>query len=272
MSSSASDSASDDEKPIRRDRSRSASRASSASAASGEAAPSGEEISLPGGGSIPADTKTLMIKNLPCRVTEEEILEAAEDLGFGGAHNYFHLPVKKTAKAKAKPQTSGYCFFGFETSETAVRFAKAMSGFQFKKRQSDKLVMVTTAHIDGQDPRAKETGAKRKRKAAAAEASPQEKTGGQAREPKGEPQRKKQKTGHTRPRIPLDAPLTASELSQLDERGSSRPCWLAREPLPSAHYMHGPPSAAYAHLPPAPGLYALPGAASSMSHWSGHHR
>lgn len=162
---------------------------------------------------FPAECRTVMIRNIPCRCSEEEVLAAVHELGFRG-HNYFHMPWRGT---REKVQACGYAFIGFEDTETTRRFAAAMTGYVFANRNSLKVVQIVPAHIEGSDPRSHAKGNKRKKP----NGDNNDAANGGSKRPRVD-----QAQSKARRQPSLDAPLTYEELASLDERGSSKPSWL----------------------------------------------
>jgi hypothetical protein len=96
------------------------------------------------GGPGVGEIETLMIKNIPCRCTHQEVLDAIDSLGFGDLYNFFHLPIRR-----GHGQNFGYAFLGFADKETTKMFADAVTGFRFANRNSSKACAVAPARIQG---------------------------------------------------------------------------------------------------------------------------
>lgn len=86
----------------------------------------------------------VMIKNIPCRCSKQDILDAIEELGFGAEYNFFHMPVPR-----GQAQNIGYAFIGFNDKDVTARFASAMTGYRFLSRNSTKSCIVVPARIQG---------------------------------------------------------------------------------------------------------------------------
>jgi len=89
---------------------------------------------------------TLMIKHLPCRCTQQEVLDALAAVGFGQLYNFFYLPIRR-----GHTQNFGYAFVGFKDEETCTAFTNAMTGYCFAGRSSTKACAVAPARIQGFD-------------------------------------------------------------------------------------------------------------------------
>jgi len=85
---------------------------------------------------------SLMIKNIPCSCSREDVLNAVEKFGFGNAHNFFYCPVRRS-------KTIGYAFIGFPDEQSARGFAQSMSGYLFDQKSSTKVVAIVPARIQG---------------------------------------------------------------------------------------------------------------------------
>eukprot|EP00930_Biecheleria_cincta_P062373 TRINITY_DN4784_c0_g4_i1.p1 TRINITY_DN4784_c0_g4~~TRINITY_DN4784_c0_g4_i1.p1 ORF type:complete len:371 (+),score=77.86 TRINITY_DN4784_c0_g4_i1:79-1113(+) len=83
----------------------------------------------------------MMMQNLPCRCTPEEIGSAVGELGFAHHVNYFHLPRKLPGG-----RNLGYAFIGLVTPELAQKFRDAFEGYTFTSRSSSKKVRLKPAH------------------------------------------------------------------------------------------------------------------------------
>mmetsp|Transcript_106137 Transcript_106137/g.228657 ORF Transcript_106137/g.228657 Transcript_106137/m.228657 type:complete len:262 (+) Transcript_106137:64-849(+) len=88
----------------------------------------------------PKQVCTLKIKNLPRRCTQQEILNAVEDIGFGDGYDFFFLPVGPQSK-----QNRGYAFMNFRDPVTAANFRQAFAGYQIR----EKAVEVVAAPVQG---------------------------------------------------------------------------------------------------------------------------
>lgn len=89
---------------------------------------------------------TLMIRNIPNRYTQRELMVELEDLGFVGTFNFLYLPVDKGTMANV-----GYAFVNFVESIWAEKCMMAFQGYNFRRhrRHSRKVAAVSVAHIQG---------------------------------------------------------------------------------------------------------------------------
>lgn len=99
---------------------------------------------LQNGSSTPTCTGTLtmMIKNIPCACTHQDVLDVVNVLGFDGKFDFFHLPQRRS-------KTIGYAFIRFPDPDVTEAFVKTMTGYHFKFRNSSKVVSIVPAHIQG---------------------------------------------------------------------------------------------------------------------------
>jgi hypothetical protein len=88
--------------------------------------------------------RTIMMRNIPCRCTKDDLFEAIEELGFAGTYEFFHLPIKRCQR-----QNYGYAFIGFHTAEVTTRFCKVAEGYKFRGRKSVKAVTLVPARLQG---------------------------------------------------------------------------------------------------------------------------
>lgn len=90
------------------------------------------------------DVHTLMIKNIPCRCTQQEVIDAIAEVGFADLYNFFYLPIRR-----GHEQNFGYGFIGFVDGEVTKQFIEAMTGYKFKNRNSNKACEIAPARIQG---------------------------------------------------------------------------------------------------------------------------
>lgn len=93
---------------------------------------------------LSGEFSTLMLKNIPCRSSQQEVLDAIDAVGFGDRYNFFYLPIRR-----GHTQNFGYAFIGFGDKKTTIEFAMAMTGYRFPGRRSPKSCAVAPARIQG---------------------------------------------------------------------------------------------------------------------------
>jgi hypothetical protein len=92
------------------------------------------------------EIRTVMMRNIPCRCTKEDLFAAIEELGFAGAYDFFHLPIKRCQR-----QNYGYAFIGFSTAEVTKAFCAKAEGYRFRGRKSAKAVTLVPARLQSLD-------------------------------------------------------------------------------------------------------------------------
>lgn len=100
--------------------------------------------------SVPRDgpITSLMICNIPCRITQQELVQAMDSMGFYGTFDFVYLP---TAARSASSTTSnlGYGFVNFIDSHSAAQFTQQFQSYQFKGTGSNKVCTLRPAQIQG---------------------------------------------------------------------------------------------------------------------------
>jgi enoyl-CoA hydratase/carnithine racemase len=91
---------------------------------------------------------TLMLSNLPCRVTQHQMVDVLDAMGFGDSYDLLYLPVGKPA-SKSGTSNLGYGFINFMDPDEALIFADVFQAYQFEGTNSSKLSTVKPAHIQG---------------------------------------------------------------------------------------------------------------------------
>jgi len=91
---------------------------------------------------------TLMIRNIPNRYTQRELILELEDMGFNGTFDFLYIPLDKGTMSNV-----GYAFVNFVEPEMAAACMKAFQNYRFKRHRkiSGKIAAVSVAHIQGLD-------------------------------------------------------------------------------------------------------------------------
>jgi RNA recognition motif-containing protein len=92
---------------------------------------------------LDCEVETVMIKNVPCGCTSQELLDVVHTKGFEELYNFFYMPLRRAR------ENLGYAFIGFPDPAVTKRFAEAMTGFHFASRKSQKVISVKPAKIQG---------------------------------------------------------------------------------------------------------------------------
>lgn len=90
---------------------------------------------------------TMMIRNIPNRYTQRELIEELESLGFAGSFDFFYAPIDFGTMGNV-----GYAFVNFIDSSWAARCQQLINGFVFRRHQQKtrkKVATVSVAHLQG---------------------------------------------------------------------------------------------------------------------------
>lgn len=88
---------------------------------------------------------TLMIRNIPNRYTQRDLIKELEGLGFAGTFDFFYAPIDMGTMGNV-----GYAFVNFTSPQYAVKCQDVVNGYMFKKHQSrKKIATVSVAHLQG---------------------------------------------------------------------------------------------------------------------------
>mmetsp|Transcript_38160 Transcript_38160/g.105162 ORF Transcript_38160/g.105162 Transcript_38160/m.105162 type:complete len:589 (+) Transcript_38160:94-1860(+) len=91
-----------------------------------------------------APITTMMLKNIPCRKSQEEVMAHIDGKGFTDRYDFFYLPRDVKFRANL-----GYAFINFLTAEDAKNFENEMQGYRFTGSGSTKACAVVPAHVQG---------------------------------------------------------------------------------------------------------------------------
>lgn len=95
-----------------------------------------------------ADRTTLMISNIPCRVSQERFVETLEYLGFGGSFDFLYIPCGGRSRS-SRSVNLGYGFINFPNPEACMRFALQFNGYRFPGSRGLKACEVRAAQTQG---------------------------------------------------------------------------------------------------------------------------
>jgi RNA recognition motif-containing protein len=89
---------------------------------------------------------TLMIRNIPNRYSQRELIMELEDLGFAGAFDFLYVPLDKGTMLNV-----GYAFVNFVEPSWAEQCIRVFRNYRFKRHRklSSKIASVSVAHIQG---------------------------------------------------------------------------------------------------------------------------
>jgi hypothetical protein len=92
--------------------------------------------------------RTMMMCNIPCRVSHDDLVEVLESKSFGGTYAFVHLPCRHSFSGNCN---LGYAFVHFLQMESADRFALELEGYAFDQFQSTKTCTIKVADWQGHD-------------------------------------------------------------------------------------------------------------------------
>jgi len=92
-----------------------------------------------------ACTTTLMIRNVPNRYSQRELINELKSLGFGGTFDFLYVPLDLGTMSNV-----GYAFVNFSQQVWAEKCMEVLQNHRFKRhRQAGKVAAVSVAHIQG---------------------------------------------------------------------------------------------------------------------------
>lgn len=103
---------------------------------------------------------TFMIRNIPCRITQQQMMELLDEKGFQGKYDFLYLPSgTKPVKPGVQPEPPtqggisssnlGYGFINLPEGEDAMMFQLTFQDYKFEATCSNKLCAIYPAHIQG---------------------------------------------------------------------------------------------------------------------------
>jgi len=91
---------------------------------------------------------TLMVQNIPCRVTQEQLSDVIVNLGFGDKFDFLYVPTGRRSSMTGRSNL-GYGFINFSQPEDAESFSRVFTNYLFEGTRSKKVSTVKPAHIQG---------------------------------------------------------------------------------------------------------------------------
>jgi hypothetical protein len=89
-----------------------------------------------------------MICNIPCRITQHQLVEVIDAMGFAGKYDFLYLPTGGRSSTVGSSNL-GYGFINFTDPGDTDPFMAAFKDFQFEGTTSTKVCTVRPAHIQG---------------------------------------------------------------------------------------------------------------------------
>jgi len=93
-----------------------------------------------------ANIYTVMMRNLPNKVTQEQLLSELNGAGFLHTYDFVYLPIDPDTHANR-----GYAFINFASQGMALMFKGHFEGEKFRSFHSNKVVSVVPATLQGFD-------------------------------------------------------------------------------------------------------------------------
>lgn len=87
---------------------------------------------------------TVMLRNIPCKYMQGNLLREIDQMGFEGTYDFFYLPLDTRNKTSV-----GYAFVNFLDEKDAERFTTTFTGYRFQRHQNEKIAEVSPAKIQG---------------------------------------------------------------------------------------------------------------------------
>lgn len=92
---------------------------------------------------------TLMICDIPCRQTIQQVIDSINANGFTGTYDLVYMPPQKGFRRPKHSQNMGYAFVNFKRTEYAAAFEHIFKDFTFPNCHSKKLSYAKPAHCQG---------------------------------------------------------------------------------------------------------------------------
>jgi len=87
--------------------------------------------------------RTLMLRNIPCRIKQQELASVIDEQGFGGRYNSVHMPQSYRAS------NIGYAFVRLIDEADEEAFKLAFNGYRFGDTLSQKVCEVCRSDLQG---------------------------------------------------------------------------------------------------------------------------
>lgn len=110
--------------------------------AAAQAAKNMRDIAAQGGGL--SNCTSVMIRHIPCKYTQRKLLREIDGAGFSGNYDFFYLPMDPRSHSNR-----GFAFLNFVTSEIAYEFYRMFHSMKLKHFNSDKVIAVMPADLQG---------------------------------------------------------------------------------------------------------------------------
>jgi len=95
------------------------------------------------------EVTTLMICDIPCRRSIEQVMEVVDMHGFANTYDLVYMPHQKGRRTQAQSQNVGYAFINFKESTWATAFMDVFVNVRFPSSSSEKLSYAKPARCQG---------------------------------------------------------------------------------------------------------------------------
>lgn len=102
----------------------------------------GDQVDEPPLQAEPQAATTMMIRNIACKYSPQDVRGMIDELGFADSYDFFYLPMNRVGRAN-----KGYCFVNFHSPEVAAQCQERMTGIKLGK--TSKLLEVSPASVQG---------------------------------------------------------------------------------------------------------------------------
>mmetsp|Transcript_152131 Transcript_152131/g.283452 ORF Transcript_152131/g.283452 Transcript_152131/m.283452 type:complete len:416 (+) Transcript_152131:57-1304(+) len=93
-----------------------------------------------------APPTTMMIRNIPSRYSQNDLMMDLRDLGFTGSFDFLYMPMDKGTASNV-----GYAFVNFIDHQWAAKCMDSFQGYRFRRQRkgAGKVASVSVAHMQG---------------------------------------------------------------------------------------------------------------------------
>lgn len=103
-----------------------------------------EKAPLATAGSSSGQITTLMIRNIPNRYSQTELMAEIKESGFDNKFDFFYLPMDHDTHANF-----GYAFINFVDEREVQPFTKRFNGLKLNRFTSNKIIQIVPAQLQG---------------------------------------------------------------------------------------------------------------------------
>eukprot|EP00928_Gymnodinium_smaydae_P027420 TRINITY_DN21216_c1_g1_i1.p1 TRINITY_DN21216_c1_g1~~TRINITY_DN21216_c1_g1_i1.p1 ORF type:complete len:233 (-),score=40.55 TRINITY_DN21216_c1_g1_i1:232-930(-) len=94
---------------------------------------------------LQSSDRTLLVRDLPCKVGYERLMKELKDLGLDGCYDFLYLPKS----LRDRHANRGFCFINFMSPEAVALFVAKFTSFRFEGIQSQKSARIGRASVQG---------------------------------------------------------------------------------------------------------------------------